>query len=721
MKTSIPSFKKVLCLNVLFILTNTSLYAQHWTQIPLPRTYKQITPYFLNQRVGFIFDYSTSRIRSNLCRTTDGGTNWTVLPFFDDRNIFIQQLYFAGPNRGYAASSDGVYETEDTGSSWRKIYNDGPLRFSSVYAFGNKVFGFASSFSLSKGALNWGPLVMTSDRGNIWDTIIPMTTYFNDNTQVPSLMSPLVFGNKDSVVFAENIDSSNTMLLVYSTNNGKEWSSHKMDMPNQATVTQGLFSFPHCRDILRTFITPNDLSNDDVSFIVHSSDFGAHWDTLSQPPLEIGDWIAGNNCVQYVSDAQDLQQGASRNGLWRSQDRGKSWAYVNGPSFDEIDDQDFHNMFVTGGGSTIYACDFDFFATHNNLWKTTDGGDGTISASGLASRISIDHDFTQGATACDTSSLNIIYQNLSCNYSLLEYFTIDGLDTSQYSAEWKHHLACDGEPDSILVKIFSFNSIGGTFTLRAHFVNDEYEAIDTGIVFTMLPSSGPVESVYLKPFPLSTRAGDTLEIPIFINSWLTPAQPGLATVTLTYVLNTRLLTPFAFNPIHGIIADPIRIDKTSAIVTLHFDPSFSFSGETEIGKLRCVAYVTDTLETDIILTGAAHSSGCLLTLADSNNIHFTLTGCGATTLAKFVRLGTAYEITSIIPNPAGNSVQVRLRNSGSLVHYELLDGLGTSQKSGTTVENSLHINLGGLSSGNYYLRLIGEGGTPVIRTLVVRK
>ncbi|MDP4234939.1 MAG: T9SS type A sorting domain-containing protein, partial [Bacteroidota bacterium] len=113
--------------------------------------------------------------------------------------------------------------------------------------------------------------------------------------------------------------------------------------------------------------------------------------------------------------------------------------------------------------------------------------------------------------------------------------------------------------------------------------------------------------------------------------------------------------------------------------------------------------------------------GCLLTLADSNNIHFTLTGCGATTLAKFVRLGTAYEITSIIPNPAGNSVQVRLRNSGSLVHYELLDGLGTSQKSGTTVENSLHINLGGLSSGNYYLRLIGEGGTPVIRTLVVRK
>jgi hypothetical protein len=127
------------------------------------------------------------------------------------------------------------------------------------------------------------------------------------------------------------------------------------------------------------------------------------------------------------------------------------------------------------------------------------------------------------------------------------------------------------------------------------------------------------------------------------------------------------------------------------------------------------------LETDITLTGAAHSSGCLATLADSNTVHFILTGCGTQTLSNFMKFGKAYDILSIIPNPAQNSVQVELKNNGSLLHYELLDALGVMQKSGTTTGDQLQINLSGLSSGNYYFRLSGEGQVPVTKQVMIVK
>jgi hypothetical protein len=694
---------------------------QDWTRVYLPNIYKEIAPYFLNENIGFVFDVSNLRVQSNLLRTTDGGASWSVLHFFDDASILINQIYFVDLNHGYAATSNGVYETQDIGNNWKKIYTTGSLSCFSVYAFGNKVFAFCG-MNMNSYTLNWGPLLMTDNNGNTWDTIIPPTIYLIDNTP----FKPYVFGNKDNIVFAENIDASNNMFLVYSSNNGNDWSSNRMDSSifwNKYNVlspsfTMGLFSFPHCKDLLRAFLTPIDpnTQNDDVDHIVHSSDFGTHWDTLFHP-IEIGAWIAGNNCVQFVSNASGPEVVTHSTGVIRSQDHGKNWVYFdNGPDFMEIDDQDFHNISVVGGGAVVYASDVS-----GVLWKTTDGSDGTLSALALASHISLDHNLTQGYTICDTSSLIIIYQNLSCNYTLLKNFNIDGLDTTQYSSEWRHHLACDGLSDSVLIKIFLLNSNAETFTIHEHFMNDEFQTIDTSFTFTLSYLPGVSEGIYLKSKVFSGKAGDTVVTPIFINSTQTPAQPGTTIVTLTYSVNTDLLTPFAFIPISGVTADPVKITKTTATVTLHFDPSFTFSGETELGRLRCVAYVTDTLETDIMLTGAAHSSGCLATLTDSNFIHFTLTGCGTPTLSKFIKYGTAYDIVSIVPNPAGNSIQVQLKNNGSLLNYKLLDALGAIQKNGATDSKIVQLDLSGLSSGNYYFRLSGEGVAPITKRVVVAK
>ncbi|HWY36770.1 MAG TPA: hypothetical protein VNX68_19145, partial [Nitrosopumilaceae archaeon] len=301
-------------------------------------------------------------------------------------------------------------------------------------------------------------------------------------------MTPYVFGNKDSFIFAENILNMTTMQLVFSTNNGKDWHSNTMDISNM-TYTMGLFSFPHCRDLLRTFIRANDANIDDIYYIVHSSDFGAHWDTLGKP-MEVGAWIAGNNCVQYISDASGIHNGAFINDVLRSQDHGSNWILDNGPILFEIDDFDFHNFSVMGGGAVVYAGNFDAHALHNQLWKTTDGGDGTLSANMFASSISFNYDPTL-RSACDTSNLKIIYQNLSCNYSSLKNYAITGLDSAEFSLQWLHHLACDGIPDTILVKIFPFLSGPGKYSFNAHFENDEYQSIDTSFEFTISTASSP--------------------------------------------------------------------------------------------------------------------------------------------------------------------------------------------------------------------------------------
>jgi hypothetical protein len=815
-----------LALASLFFAGATNVVAQHWTQLSLPFDSAFVSPYFINKDTGFIFNPQAIFYNLNLShlnRTVDGGNTWIAIPYFDSAGVAVRQIYFESATKGYIAASNGVYETENTGITWHRIYKDS-VTFSSVYAFNGKVYAYGGQFEDILYSDGFGPLITSTNDGYTWDTIIAYKPYHSPGLDVISSIMPYVFGNKDGLVFAENFDSLSTMFLTFSTDNGNSWNSRMMDSATSSIeiiLTMGLFPFPHCKNLLRTLFVPGFV-NPDKYYIDHSDDAGMNWDSVYY--AELGSWITGNNCVQYVSDAYGNQDHPyDRTGLWRSTNHGKNWEYIDGPDVTEIDDWDYPNISVVGGGAVVYVASP---RSINTLWKTTDGGDGTLSAAALASNILLRHDITSAATICDTSIVGIYFQNLSCNYSLLKDIKIDGLDSTEFSSEWKHHLACEGNPDSLLIQIFSipagpdtymvhlhfvndefyaidstieidvspsyvstnlqifYNLIAatlvcdtsqfimtyqnlscnhtslknftidgldssqfsallkqharadgvpdtllvkilglsfgsGTYTIHEHFVNDQSEALDTSFTFILSLQSIPVDRFTVHSPSLFRNLNDTIELPLFINK--SQNTTGLTSIDLQYSVNTNLLTPLTFIPISGVTADPVQTTRITATVTLHFDPSFTFSGETELGRLRCVAYVTDTLETDIMLTGVTHSSGCLSTLADSNTVHFTLTGCGIPTLSKFIKFGTAYDIMSIVPNPAGNSVQVQLKNNGSPLNYQLFDALGAMQKSGATAGNAVQIDLSGLSSGNYYFRLSGEGGIPVTKSLVIMK
>jgi len=138
--------------------------------------------------------------------------------------------------------------------------------------------------------------------------------------------------------------------------------------------------------------------------------------------------------------------------MWRSSDRGKNWTYINGPTLEEIDDEDYHNISVLGGGAIIYAGDYLEFGGKENLWKTTTGGDGSLSASQFASQISFQHLLSSGTAdtlkikACDTGLVTVPFQNLSCNIAEFQGLTVDNLNSSEFSTQLIHHLIATGFP-----------------------------------------------------------------------------------------------------------------------------------------------------------------------------------------------------------------------------------------------------------------------------------
>jgi hypothetical protein len=804
----------------------------NWNQINTPfdsdstRYSEAVMCYFLNQNLGFVFQSQLSGFSNHpllgLFRTTNGGASWAKIYSFDSTNCPIRQIYFVSPYHGYLACSTGIFETEDTGISWRKITSFNRA-FNSVYASGNKVDAFLGG-PVPVGVR--GALISTEDDGRNWDTIIPpgnfMSFFFNH-------MTPYVSGNKENMVVAEKTDTVGNFYLVYSLDNGKNWYSNMIDTGNTGNWTTGFYCFPHCTDILRTRFLYHP---DDMSSITYSANYGGNWSTFI-PAIEIGAWIAGNSCALYVCNASVQQE----LGPLRSLDRGKTWQYVSGPDFTEIDDGDYRNLCIVGGGAIIYATDM-----RAHIWKSSDGGDGTLSSNTFASQLSIQRENsslnidTIQTTVCDTSRIMLYFKNLSCNTALFHDIKITGLDSTEYSTELNHHLACEDLPDTLIIFIFPMRSGIRDLHILADFFNDEFFVIDTNFVVTLITK--PVSSkinltfdlspsnkdtllgnacdstiihfffqnmkcniavlqslsitgldsseysmqisqhligsylpdsvlikilpahegtrtltihalfkngdsfiidttvnilfvtgsltksmIYLKSSNVIAMAKETIGIPLYINSVQTPTEPKLEKVDLIYSLNTDLISPLSFDPIPGVSADPVKNTKTNSTVTLHFDPDFTFTGETELGKLRCMCYVTDTLVSDIELTGMTNSVGCLNPLIVGNAVHVTLSGCGDESISKFIRSGGIPEFI-IHPNPAENSISIESSVNLDAAQFEIFDQLGRAVVSRQSLvvsrEKGAVVDVSSLANGMYYLRMDCNGFVRT-KSLVINK
>jgi hypothetical protein len=214
-------------------------------------------------------------------------------------------------------------------------------------------------------------------------------------------------------------------------------------------------------------------------------------------------------------------------------------------------------------------------------------------------------------------------------------------------------------------------------------------------------------SVYIKSQNYVTKPSDTIVIPAYVNNYSNTTSSLRATVQLTYALNTDLLTPLVFIPSSNeITADPLVVNQTTAKLTLHFSPSFTYSGETELGHLYTVAYVTNTTQSDIFLSGNLNTTGCSA-FAVGDNAHITESGCGVNTLSNFIG-GRVFSF-SIYPNPAANVITIESNIDISEAHYTFYDQLGREVSDITSTRSSdkhkVVLDVANLRNGMYLLKI----------------
>jgi hypothetical protein len=331
--------------------------------------------YFLNESVGFI----AGQYKDGVLKTTDGGMTWvsTPLPHFppiqsstpgfyvEDTTFTISQILMTDELHGWltcepdrlsnvAPVYPGLYQTTDGGASWNPVVNV-KESFSDVYQTPRALV------VTSRDVYPGGTGYISLDNGATFSPALPITNGvdFVDN------MNGVVTGY-GSHIWSHTIDGGITWSALSPTDSIETWSVYGVKGTSW-------------------FFTASEQHNPNIpSPVRRSSDFGITWNTESQLPFRTTGHIAGFGFTLYVEVDQEGGDATiwPEKGLWRSKDSGKTWQSIGGPANNREDTR----FFVTGcRGEVIYA-----FDAQGHVFKTTDGGDGSLPQFTLPTALSVD-------------------------------------------------------------------------------------------------------------------------------------------------------------------------------------------------------------------------------------------------------------------------------------------------------------------------------------------
>ncbi|MDP4220908.1 MAG: choice-of-anchor D domain-containing protein [Bacteroidota bacterium] len=360
--------------------------AQHWKKIFSVPTVGSAACFY-NQDIGCIGTGNyPGGYPAQIFFTTDGGNSWTrsLMP---NMNLFgqITDIFYTDQYNGWATLREriehgwsGVYKTTDGGKSWNLWYQaEFPVSIRETARglfFTDRYVGVRRS----------------TDGGFTFQTVAPGygalgLDFLDDNIGISS--------------------SEATTPTYITTNGGLTW--NPFDIPHEAwtayaDVATGQLFYSSERDILY----PSKESE-----IAGTANNGGQFTVrFSGPGDAITGAIAGPRWCRSVIFAQGQDSTASNPGVigfMRSTDGGKNWTRVGGPS--NYNDKRFA---VTGKGAVVYA-----FDKSGGVWKTTDGGDGTLTSSSLG-RITLTQvasDSLVTATLCDSARYHVELQYSDCD------------------------------------------------------------------------------------------------------------------------------------------------------------------------------------------------------------------------------------------------------------------------------------------------------------------
>jgi hypothetical protein len=476
---------------IVLLISGTANGQGHWKMVgSFDGT---MCPYFLNDSLGFAYN-NTGGIASaagggtvnssRLLKTTSGGRTWNASIGQLPQNV--ADMFFVSPTEGYAAcnasssvssSGTGVYQTTDGAQTWRRITPNVFTNITGVYSIHDTVF-----------VSNPG-LYFSSDHGATWSNLI------TSKIGSPAGLMGSVVGNAESAVLSTDGGSGKDNGVIYTTDGGITWS--------KGNGTYAAFSavyLPHTSECFKSEEEWYDQSaplghnfKDDGGHVSHSVDGGKTWITQSmpgQPGLTGGIGTGGCNAVYVQRGLAALPD----SGLIRTTDHGSTWVAVGGPS-GVLD----HRLSVVGAGATVFAMDQYF-----NIWKTTDGGDGALSASDwsnltlTASALQMD---TIRTKVCDSTSFSLSLTNSGCLRYYWDSVAVEGCGPNTYYSTLSNRFIGNGQSTgSLNVTIVAHQA--GDYTIKVHrrLRREDWLELDTvlNLVLHVNPNPGTL-SLNAKP------------------------------------------------------------------------------------------------------------------------------------------------------------------------------------------------------------------------------
>lgn len=442
-------------------------------------------PYFINKDYGFIFKagrggphpWYIDNVPFQIHRTTDGGKSWTRCSTPGMGEV-SQDMCFVTAERGYIAlttvtagnqsgslTGGGIYETLDSGKTWKLITPAG-MSFTSVYAFGEVVLGTPG--------YQWPGKIRgigtSLDRGKTWR--------WQDEQISSPQWGASIRGNQDGDVLSVGVWGGVDEFGAYSQDSGKTW---KQTQAGPECWTS--YVIPHSKYAFRASEAERVDGNEvlDDGEILRSTDGGMSWAICYKTPgLSPTGGMQGGGCrTVYVQ--RSSYSSLADSGLLRTTDLGATWKSVGGPP--GWTDTRFS---VTGNGAVVYVTDMD-----NNLWRTTNGGDGTLTSDPAGEKISARTRVgdTVRSRLCDSLLLTFRSSYVAeCTSGQLGDLLLAGLDPSNYKIEVKH--LSNGQ-DSIYVWIYPEVVGKSKLDLTLRFQREDFSSRDTTLSTWLVVDNNP--------------------------------------------------------------------------------------------------------------------------------------------------------------------------------------------------------------------------------------
>ncbi|MEZ4883422.1 MAG: YCF48-related protein [Chitinophagales bacterium] len=173
-------------------MVKTNNKGETWNEIPLPL--KRIRSYQFTATSSFLIIWGSDEYnKSFILKSKDNGLNWQIASNPQPNNATLSSMYFIDEEFGFAICGRAIYQTKDSGNSWKEISS--PMNSHALIHFSSRTEGFVFSpvFEVFEG--NFEPLLVlkfyevfqTIDGGMEWTkTEIPKECDFTGLSYSPS-------------------------------------------------------------------------------------------------------------------------------------------------------------------------------------------------------------------------------------------------------------------------------------------------------------------------------------------------------------------------------------------------------------------------------------------------------------------------------------------------------------------------------------------------------